>query len=542
MAVIDGYWLSLHRFFLLGAVAVSLGVFVRFLDDETKRRVRGRLFLGVPWGTLVVAGVVVCVYLFVQNGLAHPRSPTVVPYRSWSYFYPLGVLVSSFAHADLGHLLGNLVATLTLGALAEYAWGHFPRERGVQTFRTLRTDPFARVGAFVGASLFVAVLTGAFALGPSVGFSGVVFAYAGFALLRYPVGTLVALYVGDLLSLGYDALRRPLLTQGGRPGYLTPWWADIAIQGHALGLFLGALLGAVLFAARDERPPAARVWGGALLFVVSQGLWAVYLPRSGSVFTLYRAVGVGLAFAIAVLLASASRASDRTLVDRLDLSDREASFGTVLAVVLALSVVAVPFNFFVVADAEAGVGEDNSLEVGDYTVFYTESVANQYVSTVEVGSLTSAAAVNASGVIVVNEERHIWWEVVSTDRLAFDGTSEVHVGGLGWRETVSVNRTGWEVVGNDTAATVHLEHEDRRTLAHTDDPLRAEPTVAGRNVTVVPGERFTLRVSNGGEPLGTAALPTAEQSTSTAGLTFTRSGSRLYAETSDTRVRIATRE
>ncbi|WP_254543985.1 rhomboid family intramembrane serine protease [Halomarina pelagica] len=541
MAALDWYWLLIQRLALLVAALASLLALRALSDGDPMRSVRRRLLLGVPWGTLTATGVVAAVYLFVQNGLAHPYAPTVIPYRSWSYFYPVGVLVSPFAHASFGHLFGNLVATLTLGSLAEYAWGHFPRERGAQAFSDLRTNPVARIGAFVAASLLVGVLTGVFALGPSVGFSGVIFAFAGFALLRYPIGTLVALLVGDLLSLGYNALRTPAFTQAGHAAYVTPWWADIAIQGHAFGLFVGALLGALLFDRRDERPPAARVWLGALLFVVAQGLWAVYLPRGGGEYTLYRAVGVALGFAIALLLTGAARATDRTVVERIDLSSRELSFGFVLAVVLALAVVAVPFNLFVVADAEAGVAGDNSLSVGDYTVFYAESVPNQYVSAVDVPAFRERTAVNASGVIVVSPERNIWWEVVSDDRLAYDGTQEIYVGGLGWREAITVDRTAWDAVGNETTYTVHLEHGDRRKLVYVGESVRAEPTVEGRNVTIFPGDPFTLVVTSDGRTLGSAPIPEKNATTSVGNLTFVREEDRIYATADDSRVRVATK-
>ncbi|MFC7154939.1 rhomboid family intramembrane serine protease [Halomarina halobia] len=541
MAALDWYWLLLQRLLLVVAAIASLLALRTFVDGDLRHSVRRRLLLGVPWGTLAVSAFVAGVYLFVQDGLAHPYAPTVIPYRSWSYFYPVGVLVSPFAHASFDHLLGNLIATLTLGTVAEYAWGHYPRERGAQTFTGWRTNPFVRVGAFVAAALLVGVLTGIFALGPSIGFSGVVFALAGFALLRYPIGTLVALLVGDLLSLGYNAIRMPAFTQGGHSTYVTPWWADIAVQGHAFGLFTGALLGALLFDLRDERPSAARVWLGVLLFVVSQGLWAIYLPRGGGQYTLYRAVGVTLAFAVALVVASAARASDAPLVERLDLSSREASFGLVVAIVLALALVAIPFNLFVVADAAVGVNEDNSLSVGDYTVFYAEGVPNQYVSAVDVPAFRGETAVNASGVIVVSPERNIWWEVVPEDRLAHDGTRRIYVGGLGWREAITVNRTAWSAVGNETTYTVHFEHGDRRKLAYVSPSVRAEPTVEGRTVTLVPGEPFALRVESGGRALGSAPIPRENATTSAGNLTFVREEDRVYATTADSRVRVATK-
>jgi membrane associated rhomboid family serine protease len=540
-------WLPVHQLLLAVAAAGSAAVALRLSGGAVGSRLRRRFVLGVPWGTFLSGAFVLAVYLFVQGGWSHPFSPTTIPYRAWSYFYPLGMLASGFAHAGMGHLVGNLVGTLAFGALAEYAWSHYPTERGVQTFTSPLTDPFVRIGAFVAGTLAVGVVTGLFVLGPAIGFSGVVFAFAGFALVRYPLATVVALVGARLLSLVYNALRYPTLTRGGETAFVTPWWADIAIQGHALGLFVGATLAAVLAERRGVRPSALALWLGTLLFSVSQGLWAVYVPLDGGRYRLYRAVGTALVFVLAALFASAATTSRRPLVERIDLSYREAALGLVAATALALALVAVPFNLFVVDDPGAGVTENNSVEVRDYTVFYAHDVPNQYVSSVDVGPLGDASRVNASGVIVVSESRQIWWEVVSTNRLAHDGRRRVGVGGLGWREAVVANYTGWKPVGNRSAYAVSLRRADAapadRRLAYASPPRRAEPTVEGRNVSVVPGESFALRVTRDGRRAGTAPLPGENRTTAAGGITFVRDGAAVYATTENgTRVRVASRD
>ncbi len=539
-------WLPAQQLLLVAVALLSLGVVLRLagVGSSVGHRVRARFVLGVPWGTFLVTAFVLWVYLFVQGGWDHPYSPTVIPFRAWSYFYPLGMFTSPFSHASLGHLVGNLVGTLTFGTIAEYAWSHYPRKRGSGTFTSVWTNPFARIGLFVFGTLAVGVLTGLFVLGPSIGFSGVVFAFAGFALLRYPIGTVVALTTGQLLSLVYNALRTPTLTAGGQPSFVTPWWSNIAIQGHALGLFIGATLAVLLVRRRDARPSALRLWFGTLLFAASQGLWAVYVPLSGGQFKLYRAVGTALLFVLATLFAGAVRSPDRPLVSRLDLSYREATFGLLVGVTLALAFVAVPFNLFAVANPDVGVTESNSVEVRDYTVFYAHDVPNQYVSAVDVDALGASSSVNASGVIVASDDREVWWEVVPTSRLAYDGRSYVRVGGLGWRETVVANYSGWDPVGNRTAYVVYLEHGDTRRLAYVSEPSTAAPTIEGRNVTLVPGRAFTLRVTRNDETVGTAPVPGVNATTSAAGLTFSREdlrgGDRLYVSTANgTRVRIA---
>ncbi|WP_158203321.1 rhomboid family intramembrane serine protease [Halomarina oriensis] len=533
---------SLHTLGLVGAVVVSLVVVVRLSNDGVGSTLRRRLLLGVPWGTLLVSGVVLTVYLVVQGGWERPNAPMVIPFRAWSYFYPQGILAAPFSHAGLGHLTGNLFATLTLASIAEYAWGHYPRERGVQTFSSVLTNPFGRIGAFVVGTLAVGVVTGVFSLGPAIGFSGVVFAFAGFALVRYPLATVVGVSASSVISLLFSAVRNPILQQGGRSVFITPWWASIAIQGHALGLFLGAVLGVLWVRRVDERPSALRLFLGALLFAVVQNVWAVYAPLDGGRYELYRAGGTALVFLVAVLFVWAVRATDRTLVGRLDLHASEAAIGVVLAVTLALAVVAVPFNFFTVADPDAGVTDANSIEVEDYTVFYAHDVPNQYISSVPIESATVSSNVNASGVIVVSEDREIWWEVTSTGRLANDGRSLVRVGGVGWRESVTADFVSWSPVGNRSAYVVYLYHDQASRLAYVSDPSRADPTITGRNVSVVPGREFTLRVTRGGETLGETTIPVGNNTTSAGGLTFVREDRRVLATTEDgTRVTVAVR-
>ncbi|MFD1512639.1 rhomboid family intramembrane serine protease [Halomarina rubra] len=533
---------TLHTLGLLGAMLASLAVVHALSEGGVGATLRRRLLLGVPWGTLLVTGFVLAVYFVVQGGWERPNAPMVIPFRAWSYFYPQGILTAPFSHASLGHLTGNLFATLTLASVAEYAWGHYPRERGIQTFTSLLTNPFGRIAVFVVGTLAVGVLTGVFALGPAIGFSGVVFAFAGFALMRYPLSTVVALSASGVVSLLYSAVQNPILTQGGRSAFITPWWASIAIQGHALGLFLGAVLGILYVRHVDERPPALRLFAGALLFSVAQGMWAVYAPLDGGRYELYRAAGAALVFVLAALVTSAVRAADRSFVGRLDLSYRETAIGLVLAVTVALAVVAVPYNLFTVANPDAGVTETNSVEVGDYTVFYAHDVPNQYISSVAIDSSAVSSNVNASGVIVVSDDREIWWPVTSTNRLANSGRALVRVGGVGWRESITADYVSWAPVGNRSAYVVYLHHEEATRLAYVSEPSRADPTITGRNVTVVPGRQFSLRVTRGDEVIGEAPVPVGNNSTSAGGLTFVREDRRVVATTDDgTRVTVAVR-
>ena len=521
------------------AFALSAGVAYRLADPQGAwgRRVRQRLFLGLPWGTLVVVGGVLGIYLFVQGGLSAPRNPLVAPFRAWSYTYPLGILTAAFSHANLGHVTGNLVGTLAFAPLAEYAWSHFPTERGSQSFASLGQNPFVRIGVFVLGVVGVGLLTSVFAVGPVIGFSGVVFAFAGFALVYYPIPTVVALAVNDVFRLLYRAVQSPVDPAQAGTRFITPYWANVAIQGHAIGLLFGVLLGALVASRRGHRPDPGRLWLAVVVFAVAQSLWAVYWFLGGGRYVLFRAGGAILVFLLAALLAAALTASRRPLLARIDLDRREAAVGLLLSVTIALSVVAVPTNLVAVSDDPF----DSGVEMRDYTVTYAENTPDQYVSPFDVGLFGEASQVNTSGVLLVSERRDVFQTVVPKSRLAFSGDTEVLVGGLGWRESVGVNLSVWRPVGNDSVYRVFLEPPDgEREFAYSSPPSIAESRVAGRQARFVPVETgFHLQVRRGNESLGRTPIPSAGTNVTTGGLTFNRTADRLYAIRNETRVRIA---
>ncbi|QCC47890.1 rhomboid family intramembrane serine protease [Halobellus limi] len=539
----------LQRVGVVAALVISLAV-ASALDRPSAlgARLRRRFVLGVPWGTLVTVGLVLAVYLFLQGGYGNWYSPVTIPFRAWSYFYPLGIASAAFSHGGAGHLVGNLVGTLTLAPLAEYAWGHFPRERGAHSFGSPRTNPYVRAFVvFPVVVVAVGLLTSAFAIGPIIGFSGVVFAFAGVALVNYPLGTVVALAAGGALRLVYNALRAPVLTASGRPGYITPWWADIAIQGHALGLLIGVLVGLVIVRARtrDGRPSARRLWLGTLLFAVEQSLWAVYWFRGGETYVLYRAAGVILVAALALVVVFAAVARDDPLFTWELLGDSgvvrnwQVAAGVLLLSTAAIAGPAVPANLFT---AESGDLPGEELMVRDYEVTYAEDVENGLVAVVDVEAFGETTAVNTSGVIVRSEERGIWTTTVTKGRLAFDGQAAVRLGGVGWRETVYAQRDGWNVLGNGTAYRVALGDKESGRVVYTSDPVTAAPTLAERNVTVVPTEnRYLLRVDRGNDSLSTR-MPAKNESVTLDGLTFTRNDSRVFVSYDGTRLQLLAKE
>ncbi|WP_255170790.1 rhomboid family intramembrane serine protease [Natrononativus amylolyticus] len=301
---------------IVATVLVSVGA-IRLVDRSSRRWrdvLRARLVWGVPWGTLVVCTFVLCVYLFVQDGITDFRNPVTIPYRAWSYFSPLGMATSSFSHADSGHLIGNLTGALVVAPIAEYAWGHYPRSR--ESAPSWRTNPWVRaLVVFPLVVIAVGLLTSLFAVGPVIGFSGVVFAFAGFAIVRYPIVTVLATLGahGTILTI-YRALEQPIRfyeATASPPG--PPSWATIAIQGHAIGFLFGFVLAAVVFHRRGYRPDPLALWIALLFFAFSKSLWAIYWFGGENVYILLQGPGVVVVTALAVVLTLAVTASDRPL-------------------------------------------------------------------------------------------------------------------------------------------------------------------------------------------------------------------------------------
>ncbi|WP_339103691.1 rhomboid family intramembrane serine protease [Haloterrigena salinisoli] len=591
--------------FVVAAVLASVAVVSR-LHGPGRRWgdvARSRLVMGVPWGSLLVIALVFCVYLFVQDGITAFGNPVTLPYRAYSYFYPLGMLTASFSHAGPGHLIGNLAGAAVVAPIAEYAWGHYPDERGATASASWRTDPWIR--ALVIFPLIVVAITigsSLFALGPVIGFSGVVFAFAAFALVHYPVVTLVGVLgvQGALLTV-YRALQTPIGVYVARPRPPSaPSWAGIAIQGHALGFFIGLVLGIALLRRRGSRPDALRVWIAILLFGFAQGLWQIYWFGSANVYYLFQGPGVLVVVLLALVVTIAITASERPVVpERIDrrlarlggsspdsaadaavdrslalargsdrsstsplerigeiatattgestrlssVTRRKTAMFAVVAVFAVVAGMAIPVNLFVLDDAT--VSAESAVEIEDYTVQYAEGVENQKVSPVQVGPLAEAVSLESSGVIVSSTERQIWVEVVPANRLAFTGDAEVVVGGPGWRETVHVERTGWEPVGNDTVYQVEIwpDGEDRR-LAHESEGSRADVRIDDRNVSIESRDgEFVLEVeSQAGETVETTTIPASGESATAGGLTFERVDDTIYASADGTRIAVASEE
>ncbi|WP_132058391.1 rhomboid family intramembrane serine protease [Halorussus amylolyticus] len=506
-------------------------------------RLRRRFLLGVPWGTLVSILGVLAVYLFVQQGAQRWHWPLTLPFSSWSYFYPTGWFFAAFSHGGSGHLVGNLTTTVAVAPLAEYYFGHFGGERGDNPFSSWTTHPWIRAFVVFPVGVFaVGLATSLLAWGPVIGFSGVVFAFVGFALVRYPLLTVIAVAGQEVIRTVYDVMRNPVVFGSAEPSFSDPWWYGVAVQGHALGLFLGLLLGVVVLYRRRERPDALRLWTGAVLLGTSMTLWAVWWYRGDESYVLYQGLGIVFVVAVAAMTTVAATA------------DREIAFGNVsrqvvgflvLAAPLAVMAgVAIPVNLTTVDDASVP-GDGPGIEVEGYAVTYAENIENQKVSVVDIEAFGETTNVRTSGVIVVNDDREIWTQQVSKGRLAFSGRAAVRVGGVGWSEVVRVQRGGWSAADGGTAYQVWLRGPDdeRWTPTYASDPVTAGPTLAEKNVSIVPENGgFDLRLSRNNSTVSTAPIPADGERVILDGIRFERDGNRVFAAFDGTRVRVASKE
>ncbi len=537
-------WVPFRALAVVAAVALS-SLSARRLDRSGRHLagLRSRLLLGIPWGTVLTVLFVLAVYLFVQSGIRDFRNPVVIAFRSWSYFYPLGMVTAAFSHGGVNHLVGNLVGTAAFGGVAEYYWGHYPRDRGTATFSSLRTNPYARIVAVPAASVVVGLFTALFSLGAVIGFSGVVFAMAGFALVVRPLTTVLALVGTRVIDLVIAGLLNPSVAYSPRPRVSQPWWSQVAIHDHAIGLLAGVLLAAVVVRRRRVVRSPGRLWFAALAFAAFEGLWAVYVPLSGGRFLLFRWAGVAAVFTLVPVLMAAVDGHERPLVARIGLDRREAATGFLFALLIALSLVAVPYNVAPVGSAPA---PGPTVSVRDYSVGYGENVSDEYVGAVDVPLVDLTDGARTSGVIVTSERRSIWYTRLTAAAVANQGESRIELGGIGWRDAVYINRTGWSVQGNDTVYKVFLRADGPRRLGFSSPASRASPTVAGRNVIVAPtADGFRATIARDGEALGGVPMPPGNTTVRVGGIVLERNERTLYAVTNrsgdPTRVQVARR-
>ncbi|MFW5973950.1 MAG: rhomboid family intramembrane serine protease, partial [Natrialbaceae archaeon] len=534
----------------------------------------------------------------------------------WSYSYLEGSLVAGFAHASPAHLTGNLIGTIVLAPLVEYAWSHYPPRQRMPDYEfpppgelrpvvetgydggALRHHPWVRaLVVFPVIVLAVSVLTSVLAFGWSLGFSGTVFAFGGFAVIYFPLTAIVAMVGFTGTSVVLFSLQEPVLRATAEPGAPGPpgWWG-INVQAHLLGFLIGVVLALVLLSSRGERRRPDRIFLAVLVFGLVRQLYSFTSSGGEDVYLQLR--GLGLIFVLGLtVLVTASVVTDKPPVpgvatlERLPVGPGHrliAAFWVALVAVLgwslwsgtvgqdrytplaiafvplllvlsllpafrkgkaksrkrmflvalvALAVVvgilSLPGNLVPMSDDPVPDGE--TFSIADYEVTYAEDVEHGRIGSEE------------SGVVVVSERRQIWTTAAEKSDLEHDGEATVPVGGVGWREVVTASRTGWDVVGGDPAYVVDLEYdgEEIRPFASASSESRAE--ITGRTVAVRPdGAEFLLEVTRDNETVGSVPVPDVNETAAVDGLEFATEvvddRPSVFARENGTRVLIAQKE
>ena len=546
-----------------------------------------RLLYGIPWGTIVTVVIVVCFYLVGQRGLYQPTDPVVWPYVSSSLFYPTGLVTAGIAHASLGHLVSNLTATVVLAPIAEYAWGHYPGGTraadpggkqvddahhddsrgessseaealvpdggvGPQDQRGVLARPWVRaLVVFPGVLISLAVVSAVFSLGPGLGFSGVVFAIIGFALVTYPVATVVATVATSALGVVLDALASPIVQETVQTGPPTPpGWAGIGFHAHILGFLIGVVTAVALLRSRDVSPDAERLLFATLAVGLAQTLWLLSRSGDGDVWYLLIGPGVMMVAVLSVVITLAVTGTREGLLYRLTGMDvgpvgRTLAIGFLVLVTLGMVGLTIPFGL-VVIDGDA-IESDGEVTVDDYTVTYEENVSLGREFLLFPNDENENTDATVSGLLVINEARHLGLRAERPEVIAYDGDATVTVGGFGWHETVEADRSGWDVTGNETAFVVDLTHDGETTRSYATDPVTADVTLDGHEISVVPtDDAFEVRVTANDTVVGQEPIPDVNASATIGDLSVRTEvvddRERLIASVADSSSVIAERE
>ena len=521
---------------LLGVTALlALLVISRFDDGGgLLAPLRERWVYGIPWGTVIVVASVYLLYHVVQGG-SSDGGPVVVGFRSWSLWYPQGLFFSSFAHASESHLWSNLLGAIAFAPIVEYVWGHYPTERNRIDGRFTR--PRSRIALFVSATVAVGIANSLFIPGAIIGFSTVVFAFAGFALLTRPLLTVVAMLGIQVVRLLRQAVLDPLVLTEAQTRFVSPSWADTALQGHLFGMLLGVLLAVVLLRIRSEQPRMLYVFFAALVFAVTRSMYAIYWYLGADEFVLFQALGAAAVLLLATLGAIVALAPHRARFPQPDVPLRSVAVGLLLVTVLAIAVVGVGYN---VVSVSPGDEFNEAIEVEDYHVTYVDGAEDQYIGGLDVPGL-DPPSVSVTGVVVASEERNAWHLETSGNALAFHGETRVVVGDATWRDTVLINRTEWAMVDGNETYTVFGQHgTDDRTILHEASPAVSDSRIQYSNVSIRPADGwYALEIERNGSVLGTEPVPSRGESVTIGETTFTREDDDLFATHNGTELRIA---
>ncbi|XGI82983.1 rhomboid family intramembrane serine protease [Halorutilales archaeon Cl-col2-1] len=479
----------------LSAALVAVYLLERDSLSDIYERSRRRLVLGLPLGTAAVVAVNLGFYAFAQRGLWHSSNPLVIPYYSWSYSYPVGILASPISHANVGHITSNLVATAVFAPVAEYVVGHRntdsdPRHRSV-----------VRVVGFAVSLYVIGVFTSAFSAGPTVGFSGAVFALIGFITVFYPLGAVVLVAVTSVLDSVVSILQYPVITQTPTEEFVTPWWAQIAVDSHILGFFVGILVGALLLDSRladrvrtDTR--ATKVGAAVVVVGVFEGIYALWIAN-GSSYVLYQSLGLSFTLLAGLGTALAVRSRPPTVSNVVSERISFGSYGYVglLLPVLVICFIAVPVNVSSVVgvDGAASVSDDagdkanatyGQVEYEGYEISYVDSARLRRVAPVSVPGIN--VSWDASGVVVRDPDRGIWLRQASPSELKSESTLSFYAGDLRSETRVIVERVGVSTPSGESAYSVVVSREkkDSDTVLFESPPAPTGVRVNGTNISV----------------------------------------------------------
>ncbi|WP_179213650.1 rhomboid family intramembrane serine protease [Halorubrum vacuolatum] len=169
--------------------------------------------------------------------------------------------------------------------------------------------------------------------------------------------------------------------------------------------------------------------------------------------------------------------------------------GAVLVIVgltLLASLPMVVFGLLVVDDPSIEGSE--AIEIGDYSVAYVDDEPAPQSGAIDLGEGFTGGTTD--GVIVTSDEREMWTVDERPAVLAHEGETTVVVGGIGWREEVAVDRVAWDVVGNETAYAVDLEHDEEEIRSYVGDVIDSDSRVDGHALAVAPtDDGFEVRAT-----------------------------------------------
>lgn len=535
--------ISVSVFFLVAVF--SLYVLYSFIETKPYTKlVKQRFVHGIPWGTVTVSVGLVLFYIGVQGGHTD-AGPVTVGYRSWSFVFPEALLFSSFAHYDAHHLIGNVTWFVVFGTIAEFLWGHYPqtgfnRLTGrsdrvrVRVLRLMRC-PRNRIIMFVVAVVAFGVASSFVTPGASLGASGIVFAICGVVIVLTPKLAILGLVVVEPVRVLVEAVVSPVYTT---TGHSVAGGLDVSFTSHVFGLCVGVFIAYFVrhrLRADGERVSPGHIAVALFAFAVMTNLYAFTQPVSSDTALVLHAIGVAFVLVLVVLSVLLSIDERIVVLKSVDLSAREIAVGSFICIILAFSVIGVVYNVVPVTPGES----QGSVEVNEYTVMYGEEVDDAYSTAFSTASVVDPP--KQSGVIVTSDKRNVWHVAVTPSELRANQEVSVPVGGIGWREDVSVQWSEWRIAGQQPVYSVTADQNGETTVLYDSTAVTAPHRVDGNSIQIGSDDgEFTVTVQSERGMVETVSVPDRGESVSVNGITIERQSGVLYAGSGDTSVRVAT--